>query len=78
MNGELVYLTKLQGELVKGLGEQAGSKNGLSGTFHVKMIGVDSGVAVWHGGSSAAKSSRKKIECMSRMRGGATRQFVSG
>ena len=52
--------------------------NGLPGVYHVKALCIDDGEVVWHGGSNVTKSSRKNIECMSRVQGSATQQFLLG
>ena len=58
--------------------KQVYGKRGVPGTYHAKLISIDGGAVVWHGGSNATKRSRKNIECMTRVLGDATQPFVAG
>ena len=52
--------------------------NRLPGIYHANIVCIDGGKVVWHGGSNITKSSRQNIECMSRVQGPATQQFLAG
>ena len=59
-------------------GKELFGPRGLPGIDHAKVLCINNGEVVWHGGANATKSSRKNVECMSRITGPATQQFVSG
>lgn len=59
-------------------GKKLYGPNGLPGVYHLKVLCIDGGKVVWHGGSNVTKSSRKNIECMSRVQGPAAEQFLAG
>ena len=59
-------------------GKQEFGPNGLPGIMHAKVICIDDGRIVWHGGANATRSSRKNVECMTKEQGPSTQVFVMG
>lgn len=53
-------------------------RGALPGLYHVKILCLDEGRIVYHGGSNATKSSRKNIEAMTKLQGPAGVHFYRG